>query len=623
VSDASRRLPDGPNLDHLRKQAKDRLALLRVTSPGAALHDAQLALAREYGFASWPKLVQHVAAVSGSQRVAMYESLARDLVDGHAGDEEALRRLNGRFGTSYSMEQLHVRVRDALDGLRAPGDRGQAGSLSIDDARLFVARLHRLESWSALVGSGETFFRLDDATGTLEPGLLVADADWDIIMDTVRELGIRRLQLGSRATDAVLARLPSLPSVTSIDLGGATRISDEGLQALAGMPQLEELDLSGWYSPITDTGLGVLRHLPRLRRFSMCWPQRVTDAGVAQLTHCEQLERVNLIGTNTGDGAINALAGRRRLAYFVTGKGVTDAGMRRLRDFPVFRSWQGGAPRYGLMTPDAEPNHLSVSGSFTGEGLRALEGLDGLFAFSIFGDAPGLVPDDLRHLATLPRLGMLGCDGTLADDVGMAHIGSLPELRMAMVQGTVATDAGFEALSRSRTLEHLWGRECPNLTGRGFVAMAGMPALRGLAVSCRHVDDRALSSLPSFPALRHLMPMDVSDAGFRHVGRCQELEKLWCMYCRDTGDDATRHIQALALRHYYAGKTRITDVSLEILSGMTTLESIELWETAGVTNAGVRALATLPHLRSLTIDGAPHVTRDVLASFGTDVHVRI
>jgi hypothetical protein len=41
------------------------------------------------------------------------------------------------------------------------------------------------------------------------------------------------------------------------------------------------------------------------------------------------------------------------------------------------------------------------------------------------------------------------------------------------------------------------------------------------------VDDTSLSALPSFPALRALMPMDVLDEGFRHVGRCERLEEPW------------------------------------------------------------------------------------------------
>jgi putative membrane protein len=35
-----------------------------------------------------------------------------------------------------------------------------------------------------------------------------------------------------------------------------------------------------------------------------------------------------------------------------------------------------------------------------------------------------------------------------------------------------------------------------------------MPSLRGLSVSCRNVDDDAISMLPTFPALRELMPME-------------------------------------------------------------------------------------------------------------------
>ena len=39
-----------------------------------------------------------------------------------------------------------------------------------------------------------------------------------------------------------------------------------------------------------------------------------------------------------------------------------------------------------------------------------------------------------------------------------------------------------------------------------------------------------------FPALRELTPIDIKDDGFRHVGKCVELERLTCMYCRETGD---------------------------------------------------------------------------------------
>jgi hypothetical protein len=56
----SRYLPPHPNLDHLKKQAKDLLRDLKQRNPATKLADAQHALAREYGFASWPKLKVYV-----------------------------------------------------------------------------------------------------------------------------------------------------------------------------------------------------------------------------------------------------------------------------------------------------------------------------------------------------------------------------------------------------------------------------------------------------------------------------------------------------------------------------------------------------------------------------------
>ncbi len=58
----SRKLPDRPSLDHLRKQAKDRLPELQLTQPSARLADAQHLIAREYGFTGWPALKEAVDA---------------------------------------------------------------------------------------------------------------------------------------------------------------------------------------------------------------------------------------------------------------------------------------------------------------------------------------------------------------------------------------------------------------------------------------------------------------------------------------------------------------------------------------------------------------------------------
>jgi hypothetical protein len=63
----SRDLPARPNLDHLKKQAKELLRTLKEQDPDAQLVDAQHALAREYGFPSWPRLKAHVESETAAQ----------------------------------------------------------------------------------------------------------------------------------------------------------------------------------------------------------------------------------------------------------------------------------------------------------------------------------------------------------------------------------------------------------------------------------------------------------------------------------------------------------------------------------------------------------------------------
>ncbi len=63
----SRQLPEKPNLEYLKKQAKE---LLRRTQ-GGKLVDAQLALANEYGFPRWADLKAHVQALALSPAEAM------------------------------------------------------------------------------------------------------------------------------------------------------------------------------------------------------------------------------------------------------------------------------------------------------------------------------------------------------------------------------------------------------------------------------------------------------------------------------------------------------------------------------------------------------------------------
>jgi ankyrin repeat protein len=80
-------LPANPDLDWLKKAAKKRLVTLRAAKPDVRLYEAQLAVARDYGFNSWRTLKTHVETVNPrlAERDRVFDAA-------RAGDIEAVRR---------------------------------------------------------------------------------------------------------------------------------------------------------------------------------------------------------------------------------------------------------------------------------------------------------------------------------------------------------------------------------------------------------------------------------------------------------------------------------------------------------------------------------------------------
>ena len=511
---------------------------------------------------------------------------------------------------------------------RQRSSRVPKNTLKLDEAQTLLAQDAGFGSWDALMQAAVTgarpvdAYEVDSKENRISPRRRLSGDEWDELIGVMKERRIASLDANGLMTGAMLARIAELDHVTRLSLGGSRELSDDGLLHLARMPQLEYLDISEYPGgKLTDRGLEVLRHLPNLRTFKACWQSATSDAGVSNLRHCERLERVNLMGSPTGDGAIQALAGKPLLRYFSSGRLVTDAGLPLLHQSPRLKRWHGPEIASGDTKAAEQAAHLLIDGPFTNQGFAGLAGLEGVFELDLFRHVSGITSEAFAHLAHLPNLSSLGCDGKLSDDTAMRHIAAIPRLRRLRAQESAATDADFEALSQSRTLEYFWGRECPNFGSRGFLALSRMPALRGFGVGCGNVSDEALSSLPRFPALREITPIGFTDDGFRHVGRCPHLERLTCMYCRDTTDAATGHIAGLSIDYYYAGLTKITDRSLEILGRMPSLEQVELYECLGVTDAGLVFLAGLPTLREVHLDGLPGVTLQGTRVFPETVRV--
>lgn len=632
---------DGPSrrsIESLKKEAKrwlaalehhevDALARYRAAVPNArpnpTLRDVQHALAVEQGFSGWTALQQQYITdgAAASETLEHYEIKAGALLDAY------------RLGTPEAMER-HWRLtwhRRAWSGMRTYVQVGlgyQASDdieISIDDARWLVAREHGFEDWPSLVRAVSTaadpkiFTKQPIAVLGVSDGtekIVSVSRDWKEIVHELAELDVTGIDAHGQLTDVELRELRGMTQLTSLKLGGCAGITDEGLRYVAEMPNVQRLELNG--TSITDRGIELLRSLKGLKHLSLSWTH-ASDEGVAALAGCEQLEHVDLGGTYCGDGAIRAFASKPKLRHFISGQKTSNAGIAAFHDYPVFKRWHGGAVEMGLTSYDTEPNRLMLRGSFTDAGVAQLNGLDGLFGLNLDDSALAITGHSLAPLVSLPNLGWLAFD---AKDDAMQYIARMPKLKFLGCQDTTCSDKAWTELGASQSIEHIWGRRCYGLEREGFLALSRIPTLGHLSVSCRNVDDVGIASLPDFPSLRELMPMDIPDAGYRHIGRCEGLTSLVLMYCRDTSDAATEHLVGLRkLETYFASYTQITDRTPQLLSSIDSLERVTFDSCAALTNTGIASLARLPNLREVRVSGR-RLTSDVtrLLPAGVSVH---
>jgi ankyrin repeat protein len=150
-------LPAAPSLEHLRKQAKDLVRERREGPEPLRLGEAQRMVAREYGFASWPRLKAY------ADRVTAHPGLTYAFVDdvGYYEDRaEGLRSVvaSGLGSGAAIVRTYHPALADASDD--------EVRALSAADARLVLAREHGFPDWAqfrrhveGLPESGEPFRR--------------------------------------------------------------------------------------------------------------------------------------------------------------------------------------------------------------------------------------------------------------------------------------------------------------------------------------------------------------------------------------------------------------------------------------------------------------------------------
>jgi ankyrin repeat protein len=171
------------NLEQQKKQARELLRAIRAGSEDAisrlrrnhscwttvdeasarqlvALHDTQFVLAREQGFASWPKLKAYAEPSSGSRHTRLFVADVAWITD----------RVHGLLRTRQSagpaaLEQIrewHPRFTDWTD------EEIRQAPFTEEDAKLVYAREHGFETWDDLTSRVNVLASRTD-TATTEP----------------------------------------------------------------------------------------------------------------------------------------------------------------------------------------------------------------------------------------------------------------------------------------------------------------------------------------------------------------------------------------------------------------------------------------------------------------------
>ena len=220
-----RPLPSHPNLEFERKQAK---ALARRL--GIRLADAQLRIAREYGFASWPRLVRYYRDLERqaymrhppSDAPDLYPGLVRSLIASH----RVRRGWAGRALAAY-VPRFYGLPLAAI----------YTASISENDARLAVARMHGFPSWEDLQDRAER-----ERPGHANPP---ADDPRRIAAMAISALDLDALKRVVAAHPELLemSALPPWQSLMSIAIAHEQRLGEPAMRPVIEFLTSQGLDL--------------------------------------------------------------------------------------------------------------------------------------------------------------------------------------------------------------------------------------------------------------------------------------------------------------------------------------------------------------------------------------------
>ncbi len=207
-----------------------------------------------------------------------------------------------------------------------------------------------------------------------------------------------------------LKPLHGLQTLRGLCLFGAAGVSDNELQHLDELPNLEFIDLGG--CNVTTEGILLLRSSRELKRLGLADVRPPLDDNAIEriVSAWPNLESISLDGSQITDAGLSHLGELRRLRYLnVSRTQIADKGLESL------------ASLSGLTTLHASNTNIGDQG--------------------------------MAHLARITSLEKLDLNFTGITDRGLKEVHSLTNLKRIYFVGTKVTDDGLEYLKPLKTIE--------------------------------------------------------------------------------------------------------------------------------------------------------------------------
>jgi len=392
--------------------------------------------------------------------------------------------------------------------------------------------------------------------------------------------------------DNELASLVGLTSLEVLNLGGAL-IGNAGMEHISKIKTLKSLYLHS--TSLDDDGLEHIKNLTFLRKLDLGRNYIITDEGLKQLAGLTELEELNLQETQiSGAGLVHLRQMKKLKKLHLFKTKVGDEGLKHIRHLESLEYLQ--LPVY-LFTTDAVLAKLSEQKALvTDAGLAQLSELKALKHLFILNDS--ITEKGLGTLAKLQSLEELNTGGRNINDAGMAKLAKFLHLKKLWIQHSAVTDDGLAKLKDLKSLTYLSIRSS-TITGEGLVFLQELPNLVELELWGTDLGHAGLSALAGITSLERLTVDDtkINDDDLAGLSELKHLKRL-NISSDEISDEGIRHLARLkSLESLSLRGSGITNAGLAYLEGLDLLKNLELRRTK-VTEEGLQRLKKkLPALR--------------------------